>query len=96
MASTASCIDPKQQLQTEMRSLGYVEILFVYIYIIIHANKLPSKACSSISEFFCFAGMMVIFSLATWRPVLSEMCGEGKGIEEHDISITVPGLMRYW
>ena len=69
---------------------------YLYIYIIILANKLPSKACSSISEFFCFAGMMVIFSLATWRPVLNEMCGEGKGIEEHDISITVPGLMHYW
>ena len=76
-----------------MRSLRYVEILFIYT--IIHANKLPSQACSSISEFLCFAGMMEIFSLATWRPALSAICGEGKGLEELDASIIVPGVMCY-
>ena len=55
---------PKEQLQAEMRSLGYVERLFIYI--IIHANKLPSQACNSMSEFFCFAGLMEIFSPVTW------------------------------
>ena len=93
MASTVSPIDPKEQLQAEMWSLGYVEGLFIYT--IIHANKLPSQACSSISEFFCFAGLMEIFSPATWRPALSAICGEGKGLKELDISIIVPGLMRY-
>ena len=52
VASTVSPIDPKEQLQAEMRSLGYVEGLFISLYTIIHANKLPSQACSSISEFF--------------------------------------------
>ena len=93
VASTVSPIDPKEQLQVEMRSLGYVEGLFIYT--IIHANKLPSQACSSISEFFCFAGLMEIFSPATWRPALSAICGEGKGLKELHISIIVPGLMRY-
>ena len=93
MASTVSSIDPKEQLQAEMWSLGYVEVLFIYT--IIHVNKLPSQACCSISEFFCFAGMMEIFSLATWRPALSAICGEGKGLEELDASITVPGVMCY-
>ena len=93
MASTVSSIDPKEQLQTEMRSLGYVEVLFIYT--IIHANKLPSQACYSISEFFCFADMMEIFSLATWRSALRAICGEGKGLEELDASISVPGVMRY-
>ena len=51
-APTVSPIDPKEQLQAEMRSLGYVEGLFISLYTIIHANKLPSQACSSISEFF--------------------------------------------
>ena len=72
MASTVSLISPKEQLQAEMRSLGYVEGLFVYT--IIHANK---------------------FSPATWRPALRAICGEGKGLKELDISILVPGLMRY-
>ena len=76
-----------------MRSLGYVERLFTYT--IIYANKLPSQACSSISEFFGFAGLMEIFSPATWRQALSAICGEGKGLKELDISIIVPGLMRY-
>ena len=93
VASTVSPIDTKEQLQAEMRSLGYVEGLFIYN--IIHANKLPSQACSSKSEFFCFAGLMETFSLATWRPALSAICGEGKGLRELDISIIVPGLMRY-
>ena len=93
VVSTVSPIDPKEQLQVEMRSLGYVEGLFIYT--IIHANKLPSQACSSISEFFCFAGLMEIFSPATWRPALSAICGEGKGLKELHISIIVPGLMRY-
>ena len=93
VALTLSPIGPKEQLQAEMRSLGYVEGLFIYI--IIHANKLPSQACSSISEFFCFAGLMEIFSPATWRPALSAICGEGKGLKEVDMSIIVPGLMRY-
>ena len=84
--------DPKEQLQAKMRSLGYVEGLFIYT--IIHANKLPSQACSSISEFFCFAGLMEIFSPATWRPALGAISGEGKGLKELDISIIVPGLMR--
>ena len=75
VASTVSRIDPKEQLQAEMRSLGYVEGLFIYT--IIHANQLPSQACSSISEFFCFAGFMEIFSPATWRPALSTICGWG-------------------
>ena len=83
VASTVSPIDPKEQLQAGMRSLGYVEGLFIYT--IIHANKLPSQACSSISEFFCFAGLMEIFSLATWRAALSAICGEGKGLKELDI-----------
>ena len=30
VASTVSPIDPKEQLQAEMRSLGYVEGLFIY------------------------------------------------------------------
>ena len=101
MTSMVSSIDAKEQLQAEMRSLGYVEVLFIYT--IINANKLPSQACSSISKFFCLAGtcMMEIFSLATWRPALSAICGEGKGLEELDASITVPGitchaLMRFW
>ena len=93
MASTVRPIDPKEQLQAEMRSLGYVEGLFIYT--IVHANKLPSQACSSISEFFCFAGLVEIFSPATWRPALSAICGEGKGLKELEISIIVPGLMRY-
>ena len=96
MASTVSPIDPEQQLQAEMRSLGYVEGLFIYT--IIHVNKLPSQACSSISEFFCFVGLMEIFSPATWRPVLGAICGGGgggKSLKELDISIIVPGLMRY-
>ena len=38
---------------------------------------------------------MEIFSPATWRPALSAICGEGKGLKELDISIIVPGLMRY-
>ena len=78
-----------------MRSLGYVEGLFIYTTV--HANKLPSQACSSISEFFCFAGLMEIFSPATWGPALSAICGEGKGLKEIDIhvSIIVSGLMRY-
>ena len=80
MASTVSPIDPEQQLQAEMRSLGYVEGLFIYT--IIHVNKLPSQACSSISEFFCFVGLMEIFSPATWRPVLGAICGGGGGGEE--------------
>ena len=92
-ASTVSPIHPKEQLQAEMRSLGYVEGLFIYS--IIHANKLPSQACSSISEFFCFAGLMEIFSPAIWRPALSAICGEGKGLKELDTSIIVPGLMCY-
>ena len=91
--STVSPIDPKEQLQAEMRSLGYVEGLFIYT--IIHANKLPSQACSSISELFCFADLMEIFSLATWRPALSAICGERKGLKELDILNIVPGLMRY-
>ena len=37
---------------------------------------------------------MEIFSPANWRPALSAICGEGKGLKEHDISIIVPGLMR--
>ena len=93
VASTVSPIDPKEQLQVEMRSLGYVEGLFIYT--IIHANKLPSQTCCSISEYFCFAGLMEIFSPATWRPALSAICGEGKGLKELHISIIVPGLMRY-
>ena len=93
VASTVSPIDPKEQLQAKTRSLGYVEGLFIYS--IIHANKLPSQAYSLISEFFCLAGLMEIFSPATWRPALSAICGEGKGIKELDISIIVPGLMRY-
>ena len=93
VASTVSPIDPKEQLQAEMRSLGYVEGLFIYT--IIHANKLPSQAFSSISEFFCFAGLMEILSRAIWRPALSAICGEGKGLKELDISIILPGLMRY-
>ena len=93
VASTVSPIDPKEQLQAEMRPLGYVEGLFIYS--IVHANKLRSQACSSISEFFCFAGLMEIFSPATWRPALSAICGEGKGLKELDISIIVPGLMHY-
>ena len=93
MASTVSPIDPKEQLQAEMGSLEYVKGLFIYT--IIHANKLPSQTCSSISEFFCFAGLMEIFSPATWRPALSAICGEGKGLKKHDISIIVPGLMPY-
>ena len=93
VASTVSPITPKEQLQAEMRSLGYVEGLFIHT--IINANKLPSQACSSISECFCFAGLMQIFSPATWRPALSAICGEGKGLKEHDISIIVPRLMRY-
>ena len=93
VASTVRPIDPKEQLQAEMRSLGYVEGLFMYT--IVHANKLPSQACSSISEFFCFASLMEIFSPATWRPALSAINGEGKGLKELDISIIVPGLMRY-
>ena len=93
MASAVSPIDPKEQLQAEMWSLGYVEGLFMYT--IIHANKLPSQACSSISEFFCFAGLMEIFLPATWRPALSGICGKGKGLKELDIWIIVPGLMRY-
>ena len=72
VASTVSLIGPKEQLQAEMRSLGYVEGLFVYT--IIHAN---------------------IFSPATWRPALSAICGEGKGLKELDKSILVPGLMRF-
>ena len=93
VASMVSPIDPKEQLQAEMRPPGYVEGLFIYS--IVHANKLPSQACSSISEFFCFAGLMEIFSPATWRPALCAICGEGKGLKELDISIIVPGLMRY-
>ena len=93
VASMVSPIDPKEQLQAEMWSLGYVEGLFIYT--IIHANKLPSQACSSISKFFYFAGLMEIFSPATWRPALSAICVEGKGLKEIDISIIVPGLMRY-
>ena len=94
VALTVNPIDPKEQLQAKLRSLGYVEGLFIYT--IIHANlKLPSQACSSRSEFFCFAGLMEIFSPATWRPALSAICGEGKGLKELDISIIVPGLMRY-
>ena len=93
MSSTVSPIDPKEQLQAEMRSLGYVEGLFIYT--IMNANKLPSQACSVISEFFCFAGLMEIFSPSTWRPALSRICGEGKGLKELDISIIVPGLIRY-
>ena len=93
VASTVSPIDPKEQLQAEMWSQGYVEGLFIYT--IIHANKLPSQACREISEFFCFAGLMEIFSPATWGPALSTICGEGKGLKELDISIIVPGLMRY-
>ena len=50
-------INLKEQLQAEMRSLGYVEEPF---------TELLSQACSSISEFFYFAGLMEIFSLATW------------------------------
>ena len=34
-------------------------------------------------------------SPATWRPALSAICGEGKGLKELDISNIVPGLMRY-
>ena len=66
MTLRVSPIDPKEQLQVEMRALGYFEGLFIYT--IIDANKLPSQACSTISEFFCFAGLMEIFSPATWRP----------------------------
>ena len=93
VASKVSPIDPNEQLQAEMQSLGYVEVLFIYT--IIHANKLLSQAYSSISEFSCFAGLMEIFSLTTWRPALSAICGEGKGLKELDISVIVPGLMRY-
>ena len=93
VASTVSPIDPKEQLQSEMQLLGYVEGL--YIYTLIHAYKLPSQACSPISEFFCSAGLMEIFSPATRRPALSAICGEGKGLKELDTSIIVPGLMRY-
>ena len=93
MASTVSLIDPKKQLQSKMRSLGYVEGLFINT--IIHANELLSQACSSISEFFCFAGLMEIFSPANWRPALRAKCGEGKGLKELDISMIVNGLMRY-
>ena len=84
MASRVSPIDPKEQLQVVMPSLGYVEGLFIYT--IIHANKLPSQTCSS--EFFCFAGLMEIFSPATWRPALSAICGEGKGLKELDTVFT--------
>ena len=28
-------------------------------------------------SFFCFVGLMKIFSLATWRPALSPICGGG-------------------
>ena len=91
MASKVSSIDPKEQLQAEMRSLVYVEVLFIYT--IIYANKLLSQACSSISEFFCFAGTMEMFSLATWRPALSAICSEGKGLEKLDASIIAPGVM---
>ena len=93
VALTVIPIDPKEQLQTEIQSLGYVEGLFIYT--IIHANKSPLQACSSISEFFCFAGLMEIFSPATWRPASSAICREGKGLKELDISIIVPELMRY-
>ena len=90
VASTVSPINPKEQLQAEMRSLGYVEGLFIYT--IIHANKLPSQACSSISEFFCFAGLMEIFSPATWRPALSAICGEGKGLKNSIYRLLYLGL----
>ena len=33
---------------------------------------------------------MEIFSLATWRPALSAICGEGKGLKELDTSIIKP------
>ena len=89
MASTvgSTFIDPKEQ--PRMRPLGYVEVLFIYT-IIIHANKLPVQACSSISEFFCFAVLMEFFSLATWGPALSAICGNGKGLKELDTSIIKP------
>ena len=108
VASTVSPIDPKEQLQAEMRSLGYVEGLFIYA--IIHANKLPSQAGSTISEFFCFAGLMEIFSPATWRPALSGICGEGKGLKSphvtestevldsgfHPSGFRIPTLWIHW
>ena len=47
VASSVSPTHPKEQLQAEMRSLGYVEGLIIYT--INYANKLPSQACSSTS-----------------------------------------------
>ena len=87
VASTVSLIDPKEQLQAEMRSLGYVEGLFINT--IIHANKLPSQACSSISEFFCFAGLMEIFDTRNLEASVERNIWGGKGLKELDISITI-------
>ena len=97
VASTVSPIDPKEQLQAEMRSLGYVEGLFISLYTIIHANKLPSQACSSISEFFLLCRFDEdIFTRNLEASVEPNMWGGGgKGLKELDISIIVPGLMRY-
>ena len=77
VASTVSSIDLKEQLQAEMWSLGYVEVLFIYT--IIHANKLPSQASCSISEFFCFAGMMEIFFTRNLEASVERNMRRGKG-----------------
>ena len=80
MASTvgSTSTDPKEQ--PCMQPLGYVEVLY----------RVRWGTLKYISEFFCFAVLMEIFSLTTWRPVLSAICGDGKGLKELDTFIIKP------
>ena len=75
VASTVGPIDPKETAAGRNVVTG-VRWRTIYIYII-HANKLPSQACSSISEFLCLAGLMeIIFPRNLKASVECNMWGE--------------------